>query len=173
MSIVDALPALGDQAFWTLYDEFCQQENLQYLIETGTALHLAKIKTLMDAGHRSKELFTLGRSERGWKMIKAWLVIEKRDVLHEGGYPWLSLRVGDVIGIQPSWDRVGILTHVPINNNLPRGRLHHTQEGETIGCFMPLYERNTIMTCIQARLTMNARMALMETMVEANEWKWY
>lgn len=170
---IPTFPDLGSEEFWKMYDEFCDPTHLENFIENG-ASHLSPMMCkIMEASHRSRAYHRLSRIERGWKDHKAWLTLRDAPIRNLDGVPTLYMHVGDIIVVEWGWDRDVIITHTPINRNKVSGYLLSGKWEEMIGLFMPLFDRRTIMKCIEVRTAKNVRDALELADEEARDWHWY
>lgn len=167
------LPEVGTEAFWRLYDEFCHPENLKELIESGTSARVPQMRSIMESAHQSRAIHNLSRPEKGWRNHKAWLALRNAPIRNDQGYPGLYMRVGDVVVVEWGWDRDVIITHNPIPRNMVSGYLLSGKWEEMVGLFMPLFERRTIVRCIELRTAKNVREAIDLAEEEAQDWGWY
>ncbi len=173
MSESVALPEIGTEAFWSLYDDFCHPAHLEWLIEKGTSDRTPQMCSIMETAHKARTIHSLSRLERGWSNHKAWLALRDAPVRNYRGDPTIEMRAGDVIVVEFQWNRDVIITHNPIYRNIQSGYLLSGKWEEMVGLFMPLFERQTIVKCIELRTAKNVREAINLAEEEARDWRWY
>lgn len=171
MDEIIVLPEIGSLAFWDLYDQFCSPVHLEKFIETGRSDQVAQMCQMMEVSHRARTIHYVSRPERGWGRRKAWLVLRDVPVRNEDGAPAVQMRIGDVVTLEPGWDRDVFITHNPIRE-VVSGYLLSGKWEEMIGLFMPLFDKATIMKCIELRTGRNAE-AIARAEKQAHEWMWY
>lgn len=170
MSEAIVLPDLNSGEFWRFYDEFCHPDHLKEFINTGDSCRANKMRDIMVKAHQSQAIHHLSRPERGWKSRKAWLALRNAPIINNRGHEVLYMRVGDVVVVERGWDRDVIITHNPIQRNIACGYLLSNRWEETVGLFMPLFDRKTIINCIKLRTTKNVKEALKLAEEEARVW---
>lgn len=174
MSTTD-LPEIGTQAFWNLYDDFCKPDHLENLISKGVATPLSSAMCeLMESAHRSKAIHSLSRVGRGWVYHKAWITLRNTEIRdYSGNHVAFEMRVGDVVVVETGWDRDVIITHNPIPRNIVSGYLLSGKWEGMVGLFMPLFDKDTIMKCIEFRTAKNIEDAIVLAKEESQTWQWY
>ncbi len=173
MSDIEALPEIGSQAFWKLYDEFCCAERFAELSSKNPAHDLClKLQEILRAGHM--EIVKLARPEKGWDNPKAWLVLRYEMVLHlDGSGPYMYLEAGDVMTRHFQWDRDTFVTQVPIQERVAGQFLPQNWPNAERGLFLPLYDKRTIFSAVRAKLGRNLACALDRVEKESEELRWY
>lgn len=166
------LPEIGSQAFWNLYDQFCNPVHLEKFIETGQSDLVSQMCQIMETSHRARTIHYISCPERGWRHHKAWLTLRNAPIRNDQGNPAVNMRIGDVITLEPGWDRDVMITHNPISEHISGYLLSGTWE-EMIGLFMPLFDKATIMKCIELRNGKNVEEAITRAKKQAHEWVWY
>lgn len=167
------LPEIGTPTFWNLYDRFCNPVHLQEFVETGQSGLIDWMCQIMETSHRAGSIHHISSSERGWDRHKAWLTLRNAHIRNDQGDPVLYMRVGDVIVVEQAWNRDVVITHNPIELNRTSGYLLGGKWEEMVGLFMPLFDRATIMKCIDLRLKKNTEEAFALAKEEAQDWQWY
>lgn len=172
MSEIMTLPAIGSEAFWTMYDEFCHPVHLEKFINQSES-HLAPwMQKIMEAAHRDRTIHRVSRPGRAWNNHKAWLALRNAPIRNDLGNPTLHMRVGDVIVVEWGWDRDVIITHSPIPRTIVSGYLLSGRWEEMVGLFMPLFDHATILKCIELRTSKNLTEALQLAEEESRNWGW-
>ncbi|MES2986014.1 MAG: hypothetical protein V4686_02720 [Patescibacteria group bacterium] len=168
------LPAFGSPEFWEFYDEFCKPENLEKFISDLEVSDDAsgKMHLIMHAAHLTREIHKLKRPEKGWKNHHAWLALKHAPIQRHDGNIFTSMSRGDVITVAHQWDRDIMITHNPISEHVC-GYLLGGKWEPMIGLFMPLFDKKTIMTCIELRCKKNLAEALEKAKEESATWYWY
>lgn len=128
---------------------------------------------VMESAHRSRAIHRLSRPEKGWENHKAWLALRNAPIRNDRGDEAIYMRVGDVVVVEWGWDRDVIITHNPIPRNIVCGYLLSGRWDEMVGLFMPLFERQAIVKCIELRTSKNVREAIDLAEKEARDWRWY
>lgn len=174
MSEANVLPEIGTLEFWRLYDEFCTTANFVELSEgKGKQTKLClRLQEILRTGHT--QIARLPREDKGWQYPKAWLVMRGEQIIsQDGGYVFMYLEPGDVMTWEFQWDRDVFVTHVPIREWVSGQFLSQSWPGAGKGLFLPLYEKETIMAAINAKLDKNRVRAVAKAVEEADEWGWY
>lgn len=172
MSETIDLPAIGTEAFWSVYDEFCHSAHLERLINNGDSHRAPQMRSIMEAAHRDRSIHRISRPERGWENHKAWFALRDAPIRNDRGDEAIYMRVGDVIVVEWGWDRDVIITHNPIPRNIVCGYLLSGKWEEMVGLFMPLFDRATILKCIELRASKNVIEAIQLAEEESRDWGW-
>lgn len=159
--------------FWSLYDRFCEPTHLTTFINEGVSDQAEQMRSATRAIHLDRTIHNLSRPQLGWNHHMAWLALSNAPIRNDMGQNVLYMRVGDVVIVEHGWDRDVIITHAPIDRNLVRGYLLSGRHEEMIGLFMPLFERYSILECIQLRMKKNVREATELAYQESDDWGWY
>lgn len=168
----NVLPEIGSEAFWSIYDEFCDRELARFSSDTDPGDLCLKLQEILRAGHG--EIGKLPRPEKGWNHPKAWLVLRNESVMdREGSHVVMYLQAGDVMTCEFGWDRDVFVTHTPIIEHVSGQFLSQRWPNAQKGLFLPLYDRSTIMKAIQAKLEMNMVRSWEKAQKESREWGWY
>ena len=127
----------------------------------------------MHAAHLTREIHHLTRPEKNWKHHKAWLALKDAAIQRFDGEVGMYMQAGDVIVVEFGWDRDVVITQNPINTNMVSGYLLSGRWPGMIGLFMPLFDKITIMKCIELRATENVRDSMSMAEKESLDWQWY
>ncbi len=171
MSEVKALPVIGSEDFWVLYDRFCTPQEFGELVAGKQTELCMELQSILRAGHM--EIVKLPRESKGWHYPKAWLVLRHEDVIHKDGYIFLTLQAGDVMTREFGWDRDVFITHSPIIERVSGQFLGQSWPGAEKGLFLPLYTTFTILAAIHAKLEENTSRAMNKAVEECHDWGWY
>lgn len=172
MSETIALPGIGTEAFWAIYDEFCRLDEFVELARSKQSELCLKLQQILRTGHM--EIVKLARPEKGWHYPKAWLVMRYEHILDpSGGYVVMALDAGDVMTREFGWDRDVIVTHSPIIERVSGQFLGQQWPNAEKGLFLPLYDKATIMTAIKAKAERNLARTLEKAEEESRDWQWY
>jgi hypothetical protein len=164
----------GSPQFWDLYDRFCTLTSLVKLSEDPAYPPAAQMHAITRAAHLTREIHRLSRPERGWAHHHAWLSLKTAPIQREDGeQSSIVMQAGDVIVVEHGWDRDVIITHSPIPRNIVCGYLLSGRWEPMIGLFLPLFDKETIMSCIRIRIEKNGEEALMLAREESRDWRWY
>jgi len=171
MSTTNKLPEIGSEAFWNIYDEFCNKE-LVGLSSSDLGALCFKLQEILRAGH--SEIVKLDRPKKGWGHPKAWLVLRREHVMNmEGTHVFMTLEAGDVMTREFGWDRDVFVTHSPIIERVSGQFLNQQWPNAEKGLFLPLYDKATIMKAVRAKAERNLARALEKAEEEAHDWQWY
>ena len=163
----------GGPEFWKIYDELCEPENLRKLVEDDEFPLAERLHRITKAAHLTRAIHILTRPERGWTYHKAWLSLKTVTIQkHDGNYA-TTMRSGDIVVVEHGWDRDVIITHCPIERNMVSGYLLSGKWEPMIGLFLPLFDKATIMTCIDLRMEQNVADAKELADEEARDWNWF
>lgn len=171
-----SMPKIGSSEFWEFYDDFCLPENLEKFINTPEINDepSGKMHLIMHAAHMTREIHRLKREEKGWKCHHAYLALKSvqlRTIC--GEHFFTTICRGEVVTIQHQWNRDVPITHFPINTNIQCGYFTDGAFPEKVGLFLPLFDKKTIMTCIELRLKKNMKDAIVMAEKESRDWGWY
>ena len=172
MSEAVALPNIGSEPFWDVYDEFCHPAHLERFNNKGGSHRAPQMRSAMEMAHQARAIHSLSRPERGWENHKAWLALRNAPIRNDRGDEAIYIRIGDVIVVEWGWDRDVIITHNPIPRNIVCGYLLSGKWEEMVGLFMPLFDHRTILKCIELRTAKNVREALKLAEEESRDWGW-
>ncbi|NTV21997.1 MAG: hypothetical protein HGB03_00290 [Candidatus Yonathbacteria bacterium] len=168
----EILPQIGSTKFWNLYDEFCHPDHLTRFVTDESSPLSTKMCMLMEEAHTTGTIHQISRPDRKWDRHMAWLALRAGRIFDTEGYLAMSMRPGDVIVVARQWDRDTPITHIPIREHVS-GYLLSGHWKEMVGLFMPLYEKETILKCIELRMTKNTKEAMERAQEESRIWGWY
>ncbi len=167
------LPAFGSPEFWEFYDNFCSLTSLTKLVnEQGYELAL-HMHSIMHAAHLTRAIHKLSRPDREWNHHKAWLTLMNAPIQRDDGENGMWVRAGDVMIVEHGWDRDVFITHAPIERNMVSGYMLSGKWPPMIGLFMPLFDKATIVKCVELRTSKNVTEALELAEQESKDWRWY
>ena len=162
----------GSLEFWEFYDRFVTTDSLVRLIEEPDYPLATQMHEITQVAHRARTIHSLSRPERGWKHHNAWLSLRHAEIQNSEGRVVTHMRPGDVIVVEHGWDRDVIITHCPIPRNIVCGYLLSGRWEPMIGLFLPLFDRETILNCVQLMATENAKESNELALEEARDWHW-
>lgn len=168
------LPKFGSLEFWEYYDQFCEPANLETFINNPESHSESPLKMhlIMHAAHLTREIHGLKRPEKSWNCIEAFLVLKACELGNDEGRPWILVRRGDVIIRQHQWNRDVPITHTPSSGRIPCGAFTSGKWPDMVGICMPLFKRETILTCIELCAKRDLQNILETAQKEANDWDW-
>lgn len=172
MSEISELPEIGSKAFWDLYDWFCSPTSLENFINKGESNSASQMCVIMELAHHAGAIHHISRPDRGWVRHKAWLTLRGAPIRNREGDIMFNVRRGDVVVVEHGWDRDVVVTHNPISEHVSGYLLSGTWE-EMVGLFMPLFDKATILKCIELRTAKNVAEAMTRANRQADEWAWY
>ena len=163
----------GTDQFWSLYDRFCQEEQLVQHIAVGVTPLAHELRVITTEAARKRQLSRLCRPARGWQRHHAWVALDAATVFNHEGTLITHVRPGDVMTVQWNWDREILITHTPHREMVSGSLRGCLNERDVYGLFLPLFDRQTIETCIGQRLAADAVSTVDFFNKEAVERCWY
>lgn len=141
-------------AEWALYDELCTPQNLQRLSEHRNHepwTLLRQIQELTTRLHESRQIHYVHRPEKNWAHNNAWLSLRNEGIFNlERSTIVYTMRGGDVLLVARHWDRDIFVTHTPRHETVCGYMLAGPHE-EMVGLFLPLFDKETILSAIRIR----------------------
>lgn len=166
---------VGTAEFWNAYDIFFEERSLKRFIEDGQDPPLAdELRSVLCMAQINGELGNLCRTTHGWNRINGWFAGRSGHLFDEDGHPLIEIRRGDVIVVTHKRNNPEvIITHCP-PPEYPRGAIFSGMRRwlRTFGMFIPLFSRETILSCINLRLAANYQDTVRSAFKEANMSQW-